>query len=128
MDGKKWEQVIDSADVERLQIGGDGTVDWTRFEDQFDDWKGKKFRWQETLKDRLFAPDEIVFDHSFHSFYQKIQEVVWYQREDFKELNEILSDSKNYLDKWSIGKKYEIIDILISSFSFSIIIINLHFF
>ena len=108
-------------DEKRLQIGRDGTVDWTRFEQQFDDWKGKKFRWQETLEDRLFALDEVVFDHSFHSFYQKIQEVVWCQKEEFKEPNEMLSDNTNYLDKWNIGKKSDFIDILITSFSISII-------
>ena len=99
-------------DGQRSRTGRKGTVDWTRFEQQFVDWKGKKFRWQETLEDRLFAPDEVVFDHSFHSFYHKIQEVVWSQREEFKEPNEMLSDNTNYLNKWSIGKKSDIIDIL----------------
>ena len=79
------------------------------------------------MEDRLFALDEVVFDHSFHSFYQKIQEIVWSRKEEFKEPNEMLSNNKDYLDKWSIGKKSDIIDILKSSFSISIIIINLHF-
>ena len=125
--GNRRELVDGFEDEKRLQIGRDGTVDWTRFEQQFDDWKGKKFRWQETLEDRLFAPDEVDFDHSFHSFYQKIQEVVWSQREEFKEPNKMLSDNTNYLDKWNIGKKSDFIDILIASFSISIIFTKLVF-
>ena len=69
-------------------------MDWTRFEEQFDDWKGRKFRWQQMFEDRLFATDEVVFDHCFHSFYH---EIVWSHKEEFKEPNEMNSNKNDYL-------------------------------
>ena len=114
-------------DGQRLQIGRDGTVDWTRFEQQFDDWKGRKFRWQETLEDRLFAQEEVVFDHSFHSFYHKIQEVVWCQKEEFKESNEMHFNKKDCFDMLNMSKKSDFIDILNLSFIISILITKLVF-
>ena len=45
---------------------------------EFIDWRGEKFKWEESREDSLLKENNIIFDHNHNSFSENIKSLEYY--------------------------------------------------